>query len=284
MLSLSSILSTYPPMMLAGAVFCFGLIAGSFFNVLIYRLPRAESILWPGSRCPQCKKSIRFYENIPLFSYIFLKGRCARCKKSIPILYPAVELLTASILLILWFQYIIPNIQASDHWWEYITLAVQVLSLLILVPVSFIDLFHYIIPDSFSLGGLVTGLLVSFIPGGITPLESCIGAGAAGGILILIGLFGEYVLRKKDAMGGGDIKLMAFMGAVWGWKFAIQGIVLGALFGSVIGLLLILMHRMKKEQHIPFGPFLASGTFIAIFYGDILIQYYFSFIDSIIGL
>ena len=262
--------------------FVIGLILGSFFNVLIYRLPEGKSIVLPGSYCPSCKRSIRMIENIPLFSYIFLGGKCAGCKAKISLQYPLIEFITAVAAMTLWHTLIYPFSTEPHAWWDYIPLALQFATLLILIPIFVIDYYHYIIPDSISLSGLVIGIAASFIPGGITPLQMVIGILAGGGILVLIGLFGEYILRKKDAMGGGDIKLMAFIGAVWGWKIAILAIILGALFGSVIGVLLILVRILPKDHRIPFGPFLGAGVWIAFLWGDALLLAYFSFIESLV--
>ncbi len=262
--------------------FLIGLILGSFFNVLIYRVPEGKSIVLPGSYCPNCKRPIRMIENIPVLSYIFLGGKCAGCKGKISLQYPIVECITAVAAMTLWHTLINPFTLQAHAWWEYVHLALQFVTLLILIPVSVIDYYHYIIPDSITLSGLIIGIAVSFIPGGITPLQMGIGILAGGGVLVFIGLFGEYILRKPDAMGGGDIKLMAFIGAVWGWKIAIPAIILGALFGSVIGVLLMAVRILPKDHRIPFGPFLAAGVWVAFLLGETLMQAYFNFIESIV--
>lgn len=266
----------------ASLFFVTGLIFGSFFNVLIYRLPKGESIVWPGSKCPQCNRPIRFIENIPVLSYIFLGGKCAGCKKKISIQYPIIEFTTACALLFLWYSIALPFFSESHQWWDYCSLILQIAALLLLIPVSVIDIYHYIIPDSITLGGLILGITVSFIPGSITPLQSIIGIIAGGGSLLLIGLFGRYILRKKEAMGGGDIKLMAFLGAVWGWKLALLAIFFGALLGSVIGLLLIIIRILPEDRKIPFGPFLSIGIWTAVLCGDRIVTAYFEFIEHLL--
>ncbi len=263
--------------------FVIGLILGSFFNVLIYRLPEGKSIVLPGSYCPACGRPVRIRENIPVLSYIFLGGKCAGCKEKISLQYPLVEAVTAVLSLILWFTLIAPFASETHVWWDYVLLVLQFITLLILIPVSVIDFHHYIIPDSITLSGLVIGISVSFIPGGITPQLSLIGVLAGGGTLFCIGLFGEYIMRKKDSMGGGDIKLLAFIGAVFGWKITLLAIVFGALLGSIIGVLLILLRILEKDKHIPFGPFLAIGTWTAFLYGEAILTRYFAFIETLVA-
>ena len=258
-----------------------GLILGSFFNVLIYRLPKGESIILPGSRCPSCGRPIPSIENIPIFSYLFLRGKCAGCKVKISFRYPLIEFITASLSLLLWYTLVVPFISENQNWWDYVTLIFQIATLLILIPVSVIDYYHYIIPDSISLSGLILGIAVSFIPGQITPVESFIGMIVGGGTLILIGLMGQFLFKKKEAMGGGDIKLMAFIGAVLGWKIALLTIIFGALFGSIIGLILIIIKFLPEDHKIPFGPFLGFGAWIACLFGDTIVTAYFNFIERL---
>ena len=257
-----------------------GLILGSFFNVLIYRLPKGESIVSPGSRCPSCSRPIPPIENIPILSYLFLRGKCAGCKVTISFRYPLIEFITASLSLLLWYTLVVPFVSENQNWWSYVTLILQIATLLILIPISVIDYYHYIIPDSISLSGLILGIAVSFIPGQITPVESFIGMIAGGGTLIGIGLMGR-LLFKKEAMGGGDIKLMAFIGAVFGWKIALLTIFLGSLSGSIIGLTLIIIKILPKDRYIPFGPFLGVGTWLACLLGDTIVTAYFNFIEGI---
>lgn len=263
--------------------FLIGLILGSFFNVLIYRLPEGKSIVLPGSYCPACGRPVRIHENIPILSYIFLRGKCAGCKEKISLQYPLVEAVTAVLTLVLWHTLIAPFAADQHAWWDYFLLALQFMTLLILIPISVIDYYHYIIPDSITLSGLVIGIAVSFIPGGITPQLSLIGVLTGGGTLLCIGLFGEYIMRKKDAMGGGDIKLLACIGAVWGWKIALLAIVLGALLGSIIGVLLILLKVLDKDHRIPFGPFLGVGVWAAFLFGETIITRYFALIEMLVS-
>ncbi len=257
-----------------------GLILGSFFNVLIHRLPKGESILFPGSHCPQCKRPVRAYENIPVLSYLLLGGRCAGCKKKISIQYPLIEGATGCLSLVIWYFIFQPYLSENHQWWAHLFLALQILSLLILIPVSLIDYYHYIIPDSISLSGLVLGLVFSFLPGDISPLESGIGILAGGGTLYLLGKVGE-LLFKKESMGGGDVKLMAFIGAVWGWKIALTSIIFGSFFGALLGISLIIARIIPKDRPIPFGPYLGLGFWLSVLYGEEIIRGYFAFVEQL---
>jgi len=254
-----------------------GLILGSFFNVLIWRLPRSESIIAPGSHCPACGRHIRPWENIPVLSFIMLGGKCAGCRAAISWRYPAVELLTAALCLLLWQTYVSPYAAIPHRAADHITFVLRIASLLVLIPVAFIDLEHFIIPDSITLPGLAVGILASFFPGPLTPLQMLLGTAAGGGTLMALGALGEYVFKKDEAMGGGDIKLMAFLGALWGWKAALLAIVFGSVLGACATLPLLAAGRLPADRRIPFGPFLAAGTWIAALYGDQCVRAYFTF-------
>jgi leader peptidase (prepilin peptidase)/N-methyltransferase len=264
-------------------VIMFSLLIGSFFNVVIYRLPRNLSIAWPPSHCPGCDRPIRPIENIPVLSYIFLQGRCAGCKMRISLQYPVIELLTSIMAIILWYAIIRGFCMQPHPWWDFIALGLQIASILVLIPVSAIDIEHYIIPDSITLFGGLAGIAVAWLPGGITPLEMGFGIVAGGGSLLGIGLIGEFVL-KKEAMGMGDVKLMAFLGSLWGWKPALLAIVFASFLGSIVGGALIATHRMNKAKPIPFGPFLAAGMVLAILWGNALVDWYFGLMDRLINL
>jgi leader peptidase (prepilin peptidase)/N-methyltransferase len=256
----------------------FGLILGSFFNVLIWRLPREESIIRPASHCPQCKRPIRAWENIPLLSYVFLGGRCAGCKKRISPVYPLVELITALGALLLW-QTVASS--RSMEWTHDLHLLLQCFTLLVLIPVTVIDLRHYIIPDAISLPLIVVSLLASFLPGDTTPLQSFIGALAGGGALFAMGWLGKIVFRKGDAMGGGDIKLLAVVGALWGPKIALLTIMFGSIFGTLAAIILMITRRLNQDHHIPFGPYLAVGVWTAVLAGDRIVSAYMAFTSSL---
>lgn len=255
---------------------CFGLVIGSFFNVLIWRLPRGESIIHPGSHCPACNTPVPPLHNIPLLSYALLRGTCPRCGTVINLRYPLVELGTGLGAAGIWVFMLRPGIDSASGPWEIVPLVVQALSLLVLVPVSLIDLEHYIIPDEITLPGLGIAVAAALAPGGVTPLQALMGIVAGGGSLLMVGAIGQWVLRKEDAMGGGDIKLMAFLGALWGWQITLVGIVLASFSGALVGGALLLARRLGEEHRIPFGPFLALGIWIAALWGDQLIELYLS--------
>jgi leader peptidase (prepilin peptidase)/N-methyltransferase len=251
-----------------------GLCVGSFFNVLIWRVPRGESIAWPPSHCTGCGCKIKSYDNIPVVSYLILGGKCRFCGESISRAYPIVEVLTAAALVLFWH---LLNISLQRPWYMNAVPMLQITSLLLLIPVSAIDIRHYIIPDRFTLPFLALSLCASFIPGGLSPAESLLGALCGGGSLFLIGLAGTYLLKKGDAMGFGDVKLMAYLGALWGYKAALIGIAFGALIGSVAGGIMILSKHIDDDHRLPFGPYLAAGTVIAIFAGEPLLHWYIGF-------
>jgi leader peptidase (prepilin peptidase)/N-methyltransferase len=242
-----------------------GVSIGSFLNVVIYRLPRHQPIMFTRSRCPNCRNQLKWYHNIPLFSFVALLGRCAYCRAPISARYPAVEFLNAG----LW---------AFFYWQFGLTVELAVFSFLgsALLTVFFIDLDFQIIPDRITLPGIALGLAVSLLPGGLSILDSLIGLLAGGGSLYLIALLGDW-LFKKESMGGGDIKMMAMLGAFLGWQKVLFIFVAGAAIGLVVSLVLMLVSsRLRKERVVPFGPFLASAAIIAITWGDYLIDLYVS--------
>jgi len=240
----------------------FGAIVGSFLNVCISRLPKEESILWPGSHCPHCKTPIRFYDNIPLISYLLLRGKCRQCHRSISLQYPLVEGITAlsSLVLIMKFG---PSL----------TYLIYFAFVAALIVITVIDLYHQIIPDVISLPGIGVGLLASLIVSHINFSNSLLGILGGGGSLFLIAT-GYQWLFKREGMGGGDVKLLAMIGAFLGWKAVIVTILLGSLIGSITGIILMITKGKDFKYAIPFGPFLSLGAVIALFYGESLINWY----------
>jgi leader peptidase (prepilin peptidase) / N-methyltransferase len=249
-----------------------GLILGSFFNVVICRLPKNESLLWPASHCPQCKTPLKPWHNIPVFSYLFLKGRCHSCKKAISPVYPVIELTTCFATCVLWQFYIMP--QLPLQWYQIVHLSVVSLFLLLLIPITVIDFRHYIIPDSITLSTLALAAVISFLPGTPTPLNCLFGILAGGGTLYAIGWIGAVLFKKGEAMGGGDIKMMAAAGALWGPKVAFLGMLLGAFTGSFYGIAVMISRKLNSEHQIPFGPFLGAGIWAGILFGDAIINWY----------
>jgi len=242
-------------------VFIAGSIIGSFLNVCIYRMPRKESIIFPGSRCASCKKPISWYDNIPLLSYILLKGKCRLCNSKISFRYFLVELISALAFLVLFINF----------GFSYI-FGVYSLLTFALIVITFIDLEFQIIPDSVSIGGIFLGIALS----GLVPIlqhsftwkialiNSILGVLAGGGVIYLTGVLGNFIF-KKESMGGGDVKLMAMLGAFLGWKIALLIFFLAPFFGTPAGLY---VKFIKKEDIIPYGPYISLAGFVAMIWGQ----------------
>lgn len=248
--------------MLIVASIILGAMVGSFLNVCIHRLPKEESIVRPGSHCPKCKTPIQYYDNIPLLSYLLLRGKCRYCQTSISIQYPIVEAITA---LSSFFLFIIFGVSLSFIYYFSFVAA--------LIAITVIDLYHQIIPDVISLPGIVIGLLGSLIIPQITFWSSLIGVLSGGGSLFLVATVYQW-LFKREGMGGGDVKLLAMIGAFLGWKAVILTILLSSFIGSIIGITVMFIKGKDFKYAIPFGPFLALGAVISLFYGENLISWY----------
>ena len=246
-------------------IFILGLIVGSFSNVCIYRIPRNESIVYPASHCPKCRSNISPKDNIPLLSYILLKGRCRNCKSKIPIQYPVVEFLSGLIYLIIYLTYGL-SIQSLI----YIFLSSA------LIIIAFIDLNEQIVPDVISLPGIVIGFIISFFVPYISFVNSALGVLVGGGIILIIGLAGSAIF-KKEAMGGGDVKLAAMIGAFLGWRYIIISLFLGFFLGALAGIILILSKIKSREDVVPFGPFIVLGSLITLLWGEKIISWYIGF-------
>lgn len=240
-----------------------GLAIGSFLNVLIYRLPRKKPIIFDRSVCTKCGNRLKWYHNIPLVSFACLGGRCAYCTRKISWRYPTVEAVNA-----LLYVYFLWQFGLTEQFFVFAFLSS------VLLAIFFIDLDHQIIPDSFTLPGIGIGLAVSFIPGGLSPLDSLIGLLVGGGSLYLIAILGDW-LFKKESMGGGDIKMAAMLGAFLGWQKVLFIFISAAAIGLVVSIVVMLLSkRMREERVIPFGPFLSAAAVLAIVYGDQLIRLY----------
>jgi leader peptidase (prepilin peptidase)/N-methyltransferase len=244
--------------------FILGAVVGSFLNVCIYRLPKDESIVFPPSRCPGCGKNIRWFDNIPIISWLVLRGRCRSCSASISLQYPLVEL-TNGLLSLALFMRFGPSL-------AYIILFIFCSAM---VVITFIDLEHQIIPDVISLPGIIAGFIFSFFIPQLGWLNSLLGILAGGGSLWLVAWLYE-LLTKKEGMGGGDIKLLAMMGAFFGWKAIPFIIFVSSLTGTVIGVSVMLAQKKDSKLAIPFGPFLALGSIVYIFFGSRIIHWYLS--------
>lgn len=231
---------------------------GSFLNVCIYRLPAGESVVSPPSHCPSCDMAIGWRDNIPVVSWLLLRGRCRGCGTRISPQYPLVELVSAAI----W----VAAVARYGLEWEALVVAIFFTFLL---GIALTDARTYIIPDQFSIGGAIAGLLLSFAPGGVTFLQSIAGAALGFAFLYLTGLLGEWWL-KKPAMGGGDIKMMAMIGAFLGPLGAVLTVFLGALVGTVV----FLPISLRTKKLVPFGIFLAVGAVVTQGWGDAILNWY----------
>ena len=254
--------------MMAFLFFMFGLITGSLMNVCIYRLPRKESIVTPRSHCASCRKNIPWHDNIPVLSFLLLKGRCRFCKKRISLVYPTVEILSGAMCALLFFRFGL-TINFFILW--FFTS--------VLIVVSFIDLKIREIPDEITLSGIALGLALSALYPGLLGgsarfpafLNSLLGVIAGGGSIYVLGFLGEFIF-KKEAMGGGDVKLMAMIGAFLGWKLAIFTFFLAPVFGSIVG---IIVKIKRGEDIIPYGPHLSLAAVVALFYGKEILTKFF---------
>ncbi len=235
-----------------------GLSFGSFLNVCILRLPKSESLFKPRSRCMSCGRQITWYENVPVLSWLALRGRCLSCKVPISVQYPLVELATGAI----WVgAYLYFGLN-----WQALSAAIFCT---LLLGIAVTDAREYIIPDEFSLGGLALGLALSFAPGSPSPLMSFIGAALSFGLMYGVAVVGEWVF-KKPALGGGDIKMMAMVGAFLGPLYALLTIFVGSLVGAVIfGPI-----GLKTGKLVPFGVFLAVGAAVVLLWGDAMVGWY----------
>ena len=253
-----------------GLVVLAGLSIGSFLNALIHRLPSGMKFGMSRSQCPQCGVTIGFKDNIPVISYLILKAKCRSCRKPISIRYPLVETLNAGVYFWLYWYF--------GFGWDL--LALWPLSSA-LIAIIFIDLEHMIIPDKITLPGIAVGLAYSFTPYGMGALDSVIGILVGGGVLYSIALLGEF-LFKKESMGGGDIKMAAMMGAFLGWQKVILVFMLAASIGLVISIaLMVFSAQFRKDRMIPFGPFLATACFVALLYGDRMIDLYMIYVRGL---
>jgi len=240
-----------------------GAIVGSFLNVCIYRIPSGKSIVLPASHCPVCKYPIKVYDNIPVISYIILRGKCRNCNERISPIYPAIELLTAIMSLILFRKYGLSL--------EYLFSFVFTCALIV---ITFIDLKHQIIPDVITLPGIPLFALAAIFFMNVKFMDSLIGILAGGGFLYLIA-FGYQFLTKREGMGGGDIKLLAMLGGFLGWQSLWFIIMASSLIGAVAGISTMICKGKNSRYAIPFGPFLSIGAVAYIFWGNMIMKLLF---------
>jgi leader peptidase (prepilin peptidase) / N-methyltransferase len=242
--------------------FIFGLCVGSFLNVVIARLPAGRSVVSPGSACPQCGSAIAWYDNFPLLSYALLGARCRACRNAISWRYPAVELAGGALFAL-----------AYLHFGPTPRLGAALILLSGLIAITGIDLDHQIIPDVLSISGIAAGLLWSLTPGAIGWRDSLFGVLVGGGVFVVIILASTLVLGQPG-MGVGDAKLGAMLGAFLGWKLALLSILMSVLIGGPLATTLLVSGRKTRKDPLPFGPFLALGGMISLFWGDSLLAWY----------
>jgi leader peptidase (prepilin peptidase) / N-methyltransferase len=243
--------------------FAFGAIVGSFLNVCTYRLPLRESLMWPASHCPHCHAEVKPYDNVPIASYLLLRGRCRACKGPISVKYPIVEALTGVLFLSAYLLFEPPVL------YQRIVFGCAMIVLFV------IDLEHRILPDVITLPGAVLGFVLSFFmpPGWF---DSLIGLVLGGGSLWLMGE-AYFRLRHEEGMGFGDVKMLAMIGACLGWKLMLLTLVLSSFLGSIIGVGMIALKLGDMKYALPFGSFLAIGAIVASAAGDRIVNWYTSF-------
>jgi leader peptidase (prepilin peptidase)/N-methyltransferase len=239
----------------------FGGIIGSFLNVCIYRLPLHKSVVWPASACPHCARELAWYENIPVLSFLALRGRCRTCAATIGWRYPLIEALTA--------------VMFATAWWYYGPGMLLVSRLVLgcaLIVLFAIDLEHHLLPNAITLPGIVAGFLFSLVtePGW---QGSLLGALTGAGVLFLIAE-AYYRVRHEEGLGMGDVKMLAMVGAFIGWKLTFVTLMLASLSGTVIGLVLIVSRRGSMKYALPFGTFLAVGAAVSATVGQALLDWY----------
>lgn len=232
--------------------FLFGLAIGSFLNVLIFRVPRRLSIVKPNSFCPRCKRPIKWYENIPILSFVLLRGKCAGCQKSISVHYPLIELVTGCLFLYSFIKYCV-----GFEFFFYIFFFCTI------IIIAGIDFEHQIIPDIFSMPGILIGFIFQILKGNFIP--GLIGIIFGGGLILLIRVIGGWAY-KKEVMGMGDVYLTAMIGAFVGFPFIIVSIFVAALIGSILGVVFVITTHQNRESPIPFGPFLGLGGIAVIIF------------------
>ena len=264
-------------------VFAFGACIGSFLNVCIYRIPLDQSVVRPPSHCFTCEERIAWYDNIPIVSYLVLRGTCRRCGAGYSPRYMAVEILTAVLFLLVWLEYggsrteIVFDPRIPVYW----------LAISALIMGTFIDFDHLILPDRVTIGGMLIGLPLSILVPSLheaaTPLQgglrSLIGMAVGFGLLYAVAEIGTFVF-KKDAMGFGDVKLMGAIGAFGGWQSVLFTVLISSLIGSVVGIGLVVSRRRDWQSRIPFGPYLALAAVLWFLWGRGWWDWYYGFVTG----
>ena len=242
-------------------IFIFGAIMGSFYNVVIYRIPNGKSILYPPSGCPECGQLIKYYDNIPIISYIILKGKCRNCSSKIPVTYPLIELLTAGIAVALYLKNGINLNLITDF----------ILSSILLTS-AFIDMKHMIIPNKLTYSGAIIGIAFSIFRGSGWIIRATMGA-TVGFIIIMSMLLLGRILYKRDGVGYGDVKLAMVIGIFTGPLWCFLSMITAILIGGIWGIYQILTGKKIKNKEMPFGPFIAFGAFFVLFFNQNIIYF-----------
>jgi leader peptidase (prepilin peptidase) / N-methyltransferase len=249
--------------MLAGVL---GLCVGSFLNVCVHRLPRRQSVVHPGSRCPACGRDLRWFHNIPVVSWIVLRGRCGHCGAAISLRYPLVEITTA-VLIVLVVALTPPGP----------LLASRLVLIVALIVLFMIDLEHQILPNAITLPGIAVGLAFSVVapPG---PLDALLGVLLGAGVLYGIAI-GYYLLRGEEGMGMGDVKMLAMIGAFLGWRAVLLTLILSSFAGALVGIIMLSSKGGSMRHALPFGTFLAVGALVSMIAGDAILTWYLGLLD-----
>jgi leader peptidase (prepilin peptidase)/N-methyltransferase len=244
-------------------VFILGLLIGSFLNVCVWRVPRKESIVFPASHCPACGHPLAPSDLVPVVSWLVLRGRCRYCRERISWRYPAVELLTALIFTAVYWKFGV----------AWVTLPLLAL-VAVLIAVAFIDIDHAIIPNGLVLVGLVPGALVAaFRLNGLPWWDGLAGMAAGAAPLLAVDFLSRLIL-KKEGMGGGDMKLMAMVGLYLGWRLTLLSLLLAVYLGGLAGVILLATRVLKRGGQFPFGPFLAAGSLLSLFFGHPILSWW----------
>ena len=246
-----------PPALALAAAIAIGFCIGSFLNVVIARLPEGKNIVFPRSACPRCGHLIVWYDNIPIVSWLVLRGRCRSCGGPISWRYPVVEALSAGLFALALLRFGVGP-----------ALIVGLLFLSALLVITAIDLDHQIIPDEITVPGIAVGFLANLVTGGVPWLDSLLGIVVGGGVFFVI------ILLSRGGMGGGDMKLGAMMGAFLGWRLGILAVFLGVLSGGLVAVILLALGRKGRKDAVPFGPFLALGGAASLLWGESILAWY----------
>lgn len=252
-----------PRILLDVSFFAFGLVIGSYLNVVVHRLPRGISTVLPRSRCPRCRAPIRVWDNLPVLSYLLLRGRCRHCGGGIPWRYPLVELLTGACF-----------VASSRHFeGRWIDFVVGCAFSAAMITLAMIDLENFILPDVITLPGIAVGLLVQPLLSWSTLVEALVGVVGGSLALYAVGWIWELV-RGVWGMGIGDVKMIAMVGAFLGWQGVVFTLFVGSMSGAAVGLGLLVAGRLNQEAKLPFGVFLAFGALVHLFFGRAIIITY----------